>query len=543
MTGRARGGQGAGVAEAVEGLSLGVPLSPAELRQLTRDLDYLGILVSFPWHAQQRAALASASNNVVVLGGNQSGKSMSALGIVSRLVRREGPVYRRLRNPGGRPLKVWVSPQTGEKYRSLWEAKLIGQVFAGMEYRYVQSPQPVFTWEDAEGGGTVWGKSQEQGFQAFESDAVDLVVFDEEPVDKRVYTSAVQRTATTNGVIVSAFTPLLGMTWTHGTLYEPAVRDEHRVADRVWRLGNHITVIKQGMADNPASVAGGGVARLVGDPSLTEAERNTRLYGDYGYTEGLIWPGLAGLVATAAAGGYMVDRLPADRSYTWVLACDPNKKHGGVLVAIDWEENWYVVAEHYREAVPDSRHALDYLEILSGLRLKPNLDVGVWADPGGAGAQAIVNMAEVGLFAAAVPKDAGSVKASIERVRRQLWVNPGRLHPETGAQGAPGLYFLRSLRSQWRTDGVEYDESRLLWEIRQYRQKANGRPDEPVKEKDDCVDPLRYVALVRPAPPVVTGPGVAEARRGLDGLSVAADEEFEKLAAAASKPAARRFEW
>lgn len=276
------------------------PLTPAELAQLTRDLEYMGLLVNFPWHRQQMFALAAATNVIVILGGNRSGKTQSALGIVSRLIRREGPIYRRLKDPETRPLKIWVAPQTGEKYSSLWEPRLIGQVFHGLDYKYVQSPYHVFTWDDSFAkGNTLWAKSQEQGFMAFESDEVDLVIFDEEPADKRLYTSAEQRLATTNGVIVFPFTPLQGMTWTHGAFYVPTVREEYKVADRVWRRGNQVTLIQMGMADNPASVAGGGVARLKNNPGITEAEKSTRLYGQYGYAEGLIFPEFADLMVEA----------------------------------------------------------------------------------------------------------------------------------------------------------------------------------------------------------------------------------------------------
>ncbi len=276
-------------------------LTSDESAQLARDLDYLGLLVNFPWHRQQQFALASATNTTVILGGNRSGKSQAALGIVSRLVRREGPIYRRLMAPDGRALKLWVSPQTLEKYISLWEPRLIGQVFNGMKYRYVQSPHHVFTWDDAHASGnTLWAKSQEQGFMAFESDEVDHVTFDEEPADKRLYTSAQQRLATTNGVITFAFTPLLGMSWTHGSFYAPLVKDEYKRADRVWQKGNAITLIQMGMQDNPSAVKGGGVARLRDDPGISEAEKQTRLFGSYGYAEGLIFPQFAGLKVEAA---------------------------------------------------------------------------------------------------------------------------------------------------------------------------------------------------------------------------------------------------
>lgn len=286
----------------------------AEYRELARR----GPLVTFPWHTQQEFALAAATNVVMILGGNQSGKTTSAMGIVSRLVRREGPIYRRLRLPERRPLKIWVCPQSFEKYKSNWEERLGNEVFRGLPHDYdptaeaelfsevahdyVKTPQPTWTWDDdCAKGNTLWGKSQDQGFRAFESDVVDLIVFDEEPEDRKVYTSAQQRFATTNGVIVLAFTPLLGISWTHGMLYVPTKKPAHKVADRVWKRGNAVTLIQMGMADNPASVAGGGVERLKNDPAITQAEKNTRLYGEYGFAEGLIFPEFAGLMVEAVA--------------------------------------------------------------------------------------------------------------------------------------------------------------------------------------------------------------------------------------------------
>jgi hypothetical protein len=135
-----------------------------------------------------------------------------------------------------------------------------------------------------------------------------------------------------------------------------------------------------------------------------------------------------------------------------------------------------------------------------------------------------------------VPKDAGSVKASIELVRRLAWLDPGHKHPVTGVKGAPHLYFLRSLRSQWTMSGVDYDESRLMWELRQYRQKDNAPPDTPVKELDDVVDPLRYWCILRPYEPTYVDPSEAEERAALDRLSRKASDEFDELVKASRKP-------
>ena len=155
------------------------------MNELAAPIERMGPLGTFPWHKQQRLALASATNVVAILGGNQSGKTTVAAGVVARLVRREGPVYRRLRDPETRPLRIWVSPQLFEKYTSNWERRLKEEVFAGMdvthnvETTYRQSPTPIFTWDDdCARENQLYGKSQDQGFLAFESDKVDLIVFD-----------------------------------------------------------------------------------------------------------------------------------------------------------------------------------------------------------------------------------------------------------------------------------------------------------------------------------------------------------------------------
>ena len=69
--------------------------------------------------------------------------------------------------------------------------------------------------------------------------------------------------------------------------------------------------------------------------------------------------------------------------------------------AIDHEDNRYYVAEHYAEGIPDRLHAAAYKKLLKGFgligpngQLLPTL--GVYADPGGAGAQAIVNLGDYG---------------------------------------------------------------------------------------------------------------------------------------------------
>jgi phage terminase large subunit-like protein len=472
-------------------------------------------IANFPWHPQQLWALKAHTDIIMVCGGSRSGKTRTAMGIIGRVIRREGPIYARLRNRE-RPLKIWVAPLTLEKWTSNWETTMLTDVVAGLGATYTQSPHPVIEWRDEFGPSVVQAKSQDQGFMAFESDTVDLIVLDEEPEDPRLYGACMSRFATTDGVLVLAFTPLLGMDWTYSKLYEPVAKPAFQRGDRIWKSTpkgdtSGVTIIQMGMADNPAAAQ--AAVKLQRDPVISEQEKRTRLYGEYGFVEGLIFPQFQDWQR------YFLPSLPAGRPYSYVLTIDPNKRHAGLLTALDHEGNWYCVAEHFETDKPDSYHATKYHELLARFHC-PNAQV--FADPGGSGAQSIINMGERGVFAAPVPKDAGSVKASIDIVNRMGWVDPGHWHPtdlnEKGHRklGAPRIYFVGSLwTSQW--DGHTND-SRLVWELQRYRWQQNV-PFKPVKADDDCTDCLRYLALVRPFQPDEPDHRKAKLRETLDDLS------------------------
>ena len=503
-------------------------LSNRDIFAAQEKLKTLGSLLTFPWHQQQIYALRAATDLIVVLGGNRSGKTTVGAGAVGWLARRDGPIYRRLQEPTGRTLKLWVAPQTDEKAKSVWEPLLL-KWLDGLKPKYIQSPHRFFKIEDDLGGVEVWLKSQEQGFLSFESDDVDFVLFDEEPMDHRVYSSAVTRLATTNGCVMMTYTPLRGMTWTYDEIYSPVAENPaYQIADRVWRKGNEVTVVQQGMADNPLAVKGGGVYRIQTNAAMSQSEKDARLYGLYGYTEGLLLPQFAGL-KTDSVSPYLLNALPAGRAYRWILTADPNKRHGALLTAVDHEENRYYAAEHYAEGIPDSEHARAYRMMLRQYHLQDR-DVEVFADPGGAGSQAIINLGEVGFFAAPVPKGPGSVGASIKRWRRAAHIDPSHRHPVTGEKGAPHCYFLRSLESTWRSGGKIYHESRLLWELRQYRQRENAAPDTPIKQHDDLVDCGRYVELARMLPAEEAPDDELQKQRArLDAVSRHEAEQFDRM--------------
>ena len=64
-----------------------------------------------------------------------------------------------------------------------------------------------------------------------------------------------------------------------------------------------------------------------------------------------------------------------------------------------------------------------------------------------------------------------------------------------------------------------------------------------MKEKDDVVDCMRYVELVRPFAPAFHDPTLERQRAKLDRLSRGAEDEFEALVKQATQPAQRGKVW
>jgi hypothetical protein len=91
--------------------------------------------------------------------------------------------------------------------------------------------------------------------------------------------------------------------------------------------------------------------------------------------------------------------------------------------------------------------------------------------------------------------------------------------------------------SEWKESGTDLVESRLMWELRSYRQKPDAAPDVPIKKKDDCVDCLRYGELVRMVEPeLAVHDPIKEARKKLDDSSKAEALLYDQLISRLSNP-------
>lgn len=508
----------------------------------------------FRWHDIQQFVLdgvARFRNGVrimLVAGGNRGGKTATGMGVISQMLRRASPINQQLRTTDrftGRvrtkndkdPLTIWVVPPTLEKARQDW---LTPQNQMGLKYwcghlfldhretpdNIIYSRPPGLSVAEmyADDGKLIKEKCDKlvikahgQDLLTFESSEVDLVVFDEEIQDERIWNSVLMRIATTNGVVMMTYTPLHGLSWSWKRYWRHLITNgaAKRVAERCWifdpKKGASVLVAQMGSRDNPK--AREYADEIESDPEMTDAEKAARLYGEYGYVEGALIRSLSGIDLAHPTGKhrqYIVDKLPGQKDKSgqrvpgkiiwWGLVVDPNKSYGGLLSCLDQDDNLYFVAEHLEESWPDRRHAQAFKAME---RAYATGHVNRYADPGSAGAQSIINLADSGLYFQAVPKGAGSVSASVKKLRGRTYVDKNHAHPITGAMGAPRVYFYRPGMLSEREDamGRMSMTCALAEQINQARQtdNENAPPDTPhkdIRSKLDLFDCARYTAWI-----------------------------------------------
>lgn len=509
----------------------------------------------FPVHRIQSWVLEAPSLTenpvrvILVAGGNRGGKSATGKLMWSQIIRRQSPLNAQLRcldmdtgevRPKGDndPLSIWVVPPTLEKARQDWINPSDGmglRYWAGDRFLkheeqpdnviYTNTPGLKDPWEDGDrliktACDKTLIKSQDQSLLTFESSAVDVALVDEEMEDVKKWNSILLRLATNNGVIAMFYTPLRGLTWSFDRYWKPLVKlgKAEKIADRCWMhtplKGATVICAQMGCADNP--LARDYAGEIEADPEMSDAEKSSRLHGEYGFVEGTLIPALAGIDILNPLGShrqYVVDALPGQRVQgrvvqgrlsDWYLLADPNKSYGAVLGAMDQDQNLFLVAEHLEESWPNRRHAEAFRAMERRHATGP---VQRFADTGSAGAQSIVDQSDFGMLFSPMPKGAGSVGASVKRLRGLAWVDPLHVHPITGQLGAPRIYFYRpGMVSTYEDKGRTIRGCRTADQIGQARQTDNrsAPPDTPhkdIRSKLDLFDCVRYMVQVASASP------------------------------------------
>jgi hypothetical protein len=165
-------------------------------------------------------------------------------------------------------------------------------------------------------------------------------------------------------------------------------------------------------------------------------------------------------------------------------------------IAVDDDDNWYVIDEHY-----ESGQTIDYHAGVINSKSKNYPIVATYGDP--SGAQWITEFAQRGIYITPATKETSTafntwVRYKIEKVAEKLKVIPGHIvsniQHNTGVsgestKGQPSLFIFNGCTNVIR----EFETYR--WKEKSVTQAQDlNEPDVPEKASDHCMDALSYFA-------------------------------------------------
>ncbi len=308
------------------------------------------------------------------------------------------------------------------------------------------------------GGTSVIGfKSCDQGREKFQGSSLDFVWFDEEP-PKDIYDECRMRVLDKKGEIFGTMTPLKGLTFIYDEIYLNS-----KNSPEVWYEFME-------WADNP--FLDKEEINLLTE-SLSNSELESRRYGRFKENTGLVYPEFD-------ENYHVIEPFDVPTEWQDIISIDPglNNPLGALWFAVDYDDNVYVLAEHF-EAKKDVFYHSNAIKSISK-RLN-------WKTKGEGRIEAIID-------SAANQKTLSSVKSVTE------------LFYEQGILASP--YVNKDLFS-----GIQ--------RVKQYLNKENGRKklfifsscvnlireiksywwkdgDTPKKYDDHLLDALRYYLMRKP---------------------------------------------
>jgi len=368
-----------------------------------------------------------------------------------------------------KPVNVWVASDTNQTTRDILQAKLLGRMVSGTgdlgqmtgpgtgmipagairrtrrksslpgaievaEIRHVSGGTSILTF-----------KSYEQGREAFQGTAQDLIVFDEEP-PLHVYLEALTRTMATGsflgGLMLLLFTPLNGWSEVVKLFLNAEAND---TANRV--------CVRAGWDDVPHLSAGEKESMLAAYPGH---QRDARSKGDPQLGSGAIYPFAVSDIAVKA--------FPIPAHWPRIYGLDPGwNRTAALCLALDSQtDTLYAYAEHYVARCEPCENAPAIL---------------AWGDwiPGVIDPAANSSSQENGHCLMNLYKESG------------LKVLPAVNAVEAGLFAVSELFVSNRLKV--------FDHLVNFWqEFRLYRRDEKGRV---VKENDHLMDCLRYAATSR----------------------------------------------
>lgn len=301
----------------------------------------------------------------------------------------------------------------------------------------------------------IWFKSCEEGREKFQGASLDFVWFDEEPPED-IYKECKMRILDKCGEIFGTMTPLKGLTFIYDEIYLNKNQDDE------------VFYIFISWEDNPY-LSQKEITRLT--KSLPADEIENRKYGRFsGFDQGLIYYEFDTNI-------HVINPFKIPEDWQDNLSIDPGLSNplSCHWYARDYDDNIYVVAEHFESNKTIEYHASKIKEISDSLNWKRN--------PNG--------MIESLIDSAANQKTLSSAKSVTE-----LFYENGILaNPNVNKDVLSGISKVKSYLKNINGESKIFIFSNcknLIQEIKSYRW---GNSDAPIKKDDHCLDELRYYIM------------------------------------------------
>lgn len=314
------------------------------------------------------------------------------------------------------------------------------------------------------GGISVIGfKSCDQGREKFQGASLDFVWFDEEP-PKDIYLECRMRVLDKKGDIFATMTPLKGLTFVYNDIYLNRFNDPE-----IWYSFME-------WADNPY-LDGAEISAMEGcmDENILQARR----YGRFATSEGLVYPEFDESL-------HIIEPFPIPKEWQDNISIDPglNNPLSAHWYAVDFDDNVYVVYEHYKAGMDVDYHAQKIKEICNLLD---------WKRDSKGRINALID-------SASKQRTLSGVKSVAELFyERGILVNP-----EVEKDLFSGIAQVKSYLNQKNGLPNIYIFNNCTQLIREIKGYFWGSGDTPRKADDHALDEMRYYLMSRPkkTPPV-----------------------------------------
>ncbi len=410
-------------------------------------------------HKKQLAFHKCKKRNRWVFGGNRSGKTECGAVEVVYMARGIHPYRENRKNVFG-----WVVSLSSQVQRDVAQKKILSYLNPDWIERIVMSEGRRDNPENGiidqliiknvfGGTSTIGFKSCDQGREKFQGSSLDFVWFDEEP-PKDIYDECKMRVIDKKGDIFGTMTPLKGLTFIYDEIYMNKYGSKE-----VWYEFME-------WADNPY-LDKKEIKALT--ESLSDDVIESRRYGRFCVQSGLVYTEFDENV-------HVIDPFEIPMEWQNNISIDPglNNPLSCHFYAVDYDDNVYVVAEHFLAGKEVSYHAEKIKEIARRLN---------WKTDKNGRLQALID-------SAANQKTLASLKSVTELFFEQgIMVNP-RVNKD--------LFTGISRVKQYFKEKKIYIFRNCPNLIRELKSYWWGKDDVPIKRDDHALDELRYFIMSRP---------------------------------------------